>query len=347
MDWNDFFKSVKEGRFQSVYLFAGPEELTKKEALAALRSALLPPGLEQLNDVTLEGVSAQQIIDSCETLPVMCDRRIVVVRNWQPLLASKSKKKDDSGKSTADSKDSDAQRMLEWLENPPETCSLVFFMSAEIDSRKKLAAALKKRDCIVEFDHLSGAALQKWCARELKPLGKQIGTNAINELTMMAGQDLNRLVGELRKLAAYIGDRNEICVEDVQAVVAPSPEYSVFMILDHLLSGRLAEATEVVNSVLQTEPSAVRLIIMLASQLRINAHMKYAIDAGSPLPEAQKALGLSDGRAWHIKKQIRSMSADALKACYLSCVEANYAVTTGQLQEKAALDHLMLKLANN
>ena len=33
MDWNDFFKSVKEGRFDSVYLFTGPEELTKKEAL--------------------------------------------------------------------------------------------------------------------------------------------------------------------------------------------------------------------------------------------------------------------------------------------------------------------------
>lgn len=348
MDWNDFFKSVKEGRFQSVYLFTGPEELTKKEALAALRSALLPPGLEQLNDTTLEGVGAREIIDSCETLPVMCDRRIVVVRNWQSLLASKSKKKEDTGKSgTADAKDTDTQRMLEWLENPPETCTLVFYMSAEIDGRKKLAAALKKMGCIVEFEHLSGSALQKWCARELKPMGKQIGINAINELTMMAGQDLTRLSGELKKLAAYIEDRQEICVEDVQAIVAPSPEYSVFMILDHLLSGRLAEATQVVNSVLQTEPSAVRLIIMLASQLRIDAHMKYAMDAGSPLPEVQKALGVTDGRAWHIKKQIRSLSADALKERYLSCVEANYAVTTGQLQERAALDKLMLKLVKS
>ena len=89
MDWNDFFKSVKDGSFQSVYLFTGPEELTKAEALKALRNTLLPPGLEQLNDITLEGVSAQEIIDCCETLPVMCDRRIVVVRNWQPLLPRK------------------------------------------------------------------------------------------------------------------------------------------------------------------------------------------------------------------------------------------------------------------
>ena len=54
MDWNDFYKSVKEGRYQSVYLFTGPEELNKKEALATLRRSILPAGLEQLNEATLE-----------------------------------------------------------------------------------------------------------------------------------------------------------------------------------------------------------------------------------------------------------------------------------------------------
>ena len=135
-----------------------------------------------------------------------------------------------------------------------------------------------------------------------------------------------------------------IVLEDVQEIVSPSPEYTVFMILDHLLSGKLAEATQVVNSVLQTEPSAVRLIILLASQLRIDAHMKYAMEAGTPLPEVQKALGVTDGRAYHIKKQIRNLSADALRERYLSCIEANYAVTSGQLQERAALDKLLIKL---
>ena len=348
MDWNDFFKSVRDGSFQSVYLFTGPEELTKVEALKALRAALLPPGLEQLNDITLEGVGAQEIIDCCETLPVMCDRRIVVVRNWQPLLPAKNKKKESSDKdSKADSTDAESQRMLDWLKNPPDTCALVFYMSVEADGRRKLAATLKKMGCVVEFDHLSGAALQKWCAQQLKPLGKRITVNAINELSMMAGQDLNRLSGELKKLAAYIGERSEIHVEDVQEIVSPSPEYTVFMILDHLLSGKLSEATKVVNSVLQTEPSAVRLINLLASQLRIDTHMKYAMESGSPLPEVQKNLGISDGRAFHIKKQVRHLSADALRERYLSCVEANYAVTTGQLQERAALDKLLIKLVKS
>ena len=333
MDFNDFYKAIKEERYQSVYLFSGPEELTKKEALAALRKAILPPGLEALNEATLEGYSAQAIIDSAETLPVMCPRRVVVVRDWPPLCAAKAK---------AD--EADVERMLEWLKNPPESCILIFYMSVELDGRKKLPTALKKMGASVEFNHLSGALLLKWCNQRLKPLNLRIQPEALNELTLMAGQDLNRLSGELKKLSAYVEDAPEIRAEDVRAIVAPSPEYSVFMILDHLLEGRLADATRVVNSVLQTEPSVVRLISLFANQLRIDAHMKYAQETGGNLPEVQKNLNVSDYRARHILRQIRPISADALRQRYMACVEADYAIKSGQVRDRAALNALMLKI---
>ena len=334
MDWNEFYKAINEERYQSVYLFAGPEELTKREALTALRKAILPPGLEALNEVTLDGCNAQAIIDSAETLPVMCARRIVVVRDWPPLASSKAK-----------FDESDVERMLEWLKDPPESCILVFYMSVELDGRKKLPMALKKLGAYVEFNHLSGALLLKWCNQQLKPLGKRIQPDALNELTLMAGQDLNRLSGEMKKLAAYVEDAPEIRAEDVRTIVAPSPEYSVFMILDHLLEGRLAEATQVVNSVLQTEPSVIRLISLFANQLRIDAHMKYAQETGGNLPEVQKRLNVSDYRARHILRQIRPISADALRLRYLACVEADFAIKSGRIRDRAALDALMLKIA--
>lgn len=343
MDWNDFYKSVRAGRFQSVYLFTGPEELNKREALAALRKAVLPEGLEQLNDATLEGCGAQAIIDSAETFPVMCDRRIVVVRDWAPLLASKAKPKADKG-AKKEKEDPDAARMLEWLKDVPDSCIVVFYMTHEIDGRKKLAAALKKLDGYVEFNHLSGAVLMKWCNQQLRPLGKKLHPDALDEMTMRAGQDLTRISGELKKLAAYTQDAPEIGADDVRAVVSPSPEYSVFMILDHLLEGRLAEATQVVNSVLQTEPSAIRLISMFANQLRIDAHMKYALENRGNLPELLQALNVSEYRSRYILRQIRPLDAGALQARYLACVETDYAIKSGRLKERPALDALMLKI---
>ena len=333
MDWNEFYRSVKEGRYERVYLFTGPEELNKREALAALRRQLLPAGLEQLNDATLEGCSARDIIDAAETLPVMCERRLVVVRDWGPLTAGKAK-----------NEEADVSAMLEWMKDSPDTCVLVFYMTVEIDGRKKLPAALKKQPGYVEFGYLSGALLAKWCNQRLRPLNKRISADAMNELSMMAGQDLTRISGELKKLAAYTGDAAEISVSDVRAVVSPSPEYSVFMILDHLLEGRLKEATEVVNTLVRNDSDAVRLISMFSNQLRIDAHMKYALETGGNMPELLKSLNVSEYRSRYILRQIRPMAADALKERYLHCVDADYAIKSGRLRGRVALDALMLKI---
>lgn len=333
MDWNDFYKSVREGRFQSVYLFTGPEELNKREALSTLRRRILPAGLEQLNDATLEGCGAQAIIDSAETLPVMCDRRIVVVRDWGPLLAGKSK-----------NEEADVERISAWLKDVPDTCILVFYMTVEMDGRKKLPTLLKKMDGYVEFNHLSGALLAKWCAQQLKPLGKKLQSEALNELTLMVGQDLTRISGELKKLAAYTQDADEITPSDVRRVVSPSPEYSVFMILEHLLAGRLTEATQAVNSVLQSEPSIIRIISMFASQLRLDAHVKYAMESGASMPDTFKALGISPYRSKHIVRQVQSIPADALLERYQRCIDADYDVKSGRLKDRAALNSLMLKI---
>lgn len=334
MNWNDFYKSVKAGQYQSVYLFTGPEELNKREALATLRRAILPAGLEALNDATLEGVPAQAIIDSAETMPVMCDRRIVVVRDWAPLTGGKAK-----------NEEADVARMLDWLKNPPDSCILVFYMTVEIDGRKKLAATLKKMDGYVEFDHLSGSTLVKWCNQQLRPLGKRISADAVNEITLMIGQDLTRISGELKKLAAYVEDASEIRMEDIHTIVSPSPEYSVFMILDHLLEGRLAEATEIVNSVLQNEPNIIRLISLFSNQLRIDMHMKYAQEKNGNLAEVQKTLNVSPYRAKHILRQIRSISGDAFKERYMACIDADYGIKSGQIRDRAALDALMVRLS--
>lgn len=330
MDWNSFFKSVREGRFERVYFFTGPEALTKREAISALRSALLPPGLEALNEATLEGCGAQEIIGSANTLPVMCERRLVVVRDWGPLASGRAK-----------NEEKDVERMLAWLEDPPESAVVVFLMTVEPDGRKKLPGKLKKLPGCVEFARLSGATLAKWCNQRLKPFGKKLAPDAMEELSLMAGQDLTRLAGELEKLAAYVGEAKEIAPDDVRAVVAPSAEYSAFVILDHLLEGRPADAARAVNGVLLADPRAVRLISMIANQLRIDAHMKFAMERGGNLPEVQKQLGVSEYRARHIVRQIRPLKADALLERYLRCVEAEFAVKSGKLRERAALDALM------
>ena len=331
MLWNEFEQSVREGQLRKVYLFVGPEELKKSEALETLRSVLLPAGLEQLNESRFENASAQQIIDAAETLPVMCDRRLVTVRDWPPFFSAKTK-----------NEDADVQRMLDYLKNPPETAVILFYLTKE-PSDKKWVSELRKTHGVM-FSHLEGQALSKWCAEQLRGVGKKLQPRAFTLLTDMAGSDLTRLSGELMKLAAYVQNAPEITPDDVRAVVTPTPEYRAYEILDQLLNGRITDAVRIVNSVLMGGMNSVQLIVQLANALRLDAHVKLAVESGGNADTALAALGVKGGRAYFIKRQIRLLPASAFRTRYLACTQAQYDVTSGSLRDRAALDALLLKI---
>ena len=334
MKWNDFYKALDAGKITPVYLFTGPEEYVKREALEALKAKLLPPGLETLNDTTLEGVTAQQITDAAETMPMMCDRRVVTVRDWAPLLTAKSK-----------NEDAEVAWMQKWLENPPDSCALVFYMRQDPDARKKMTGLLKKKAEAVSFDLLSDSELARWCAGRLKPLKKKIDGRALSTLTYMAGRELTRLSGELDKLAAYIGDeRNTITEADVTAIVSPSLEYNIFELLNSLLAGDVQKGQQTVNSLLQNGQNAMGLLAMLTRQIRQLAHMKCALDAGKSVQAVQEQLKLHPYAAKQTARQCARLSAGWLTGLYEACVASDYAVKSGRLRDRDALDTLIFKI---
>ena len=69
MDRKELMQAIKEGRVQGAYLFEGVEENIKASALNALRKALLPEGLEELNETLLDNPATDAIIAAAETLP--------------------------------------------------------------------------------------------------------------------------------------------------------------------------------------------------------------------------------------------------------------------------------------
>ena len=335
MKWNEFYQALKDGNLSPVYLFTGPEEYVKREAVEALRAKLLPPGLEALNDTTLEDASAQQITDTAETLPMMCEKRIVVVRDWAPLMPGKSK-----------NEESETEWMSKWLEHPPESCALVFYMRTEADGRKKMTTLLKKKAEVVSFDLLTDAELSRWCASRLKPRGKKLSSAALNTLTYMAGRELTRLSGELDKLVAYVGDeRTEITEADIRGIVSPSLEYNVFELLNSLLAGDLKKGQQTVNSLLQGGQTTMGLLAMLTRQIRQLTHMKCALDAGKPVQVVQEQLKLHPYAAKQTARQCARLSAGWLTGLYEKCVEFDYAVKNGRLRDRDALDALILQIA--
>ena len=333
MNWSEFFQSVDAGDIAPVYLFTGPEEYVKLEGLARLREKLLPPGLEALNDAVMEGVTAQQITDAAETMPMMAERRIVTVRDWAPLLSGRSA-----------NEEREVEWMQRWLENPAPGCVLVFYMRQSADGKKKLTATLRKKAAVVDFELLSDTDLGKWCGKKLKAQGKRINARALGTLTFMAGRELTRLNGELDKLSAYLGDRSEITEADVRAIVSASLEYNVFELMNHLLSGDMLKAQQTVNSLMQGGQNPIGILAMLTRQLRQMTHMKCALDAGEPAQVVQDRLKMHPYAARQTARQCARLDQAWLRELYEGCVDSDFAVKSGRMRDQDALNAMLFRI---
>ena len=97
--------------------------------------ALLPEGMEQLNETVLENPPTDALVAAAETLPFLAEKRLVVVRELAAL----------TGRSESD------ERLLDYIGKIPDTCVVIFYVQGKVDARKKLAAALKKQGTVVSF----------------------------------------------------------------------------------------------------------------------------------------------------------------------------------------------------
>ena len=331
MTYEQLFRAIRAGDIRPAYVFYGPETFVLNSALDALRARLLPEGFEALNQNLFEGAAGvQELIDAAETLPLMGEKRLVVLRDWTAL--------------TGKGESADTERFIRWMENMPETCCLVFVLTDAPDSRRKLTQALKARAEWVEFALLSDADLYKWCARRVSP--RAIEPDAVEQLTFMAGRSLTGLVQELDKLCAYVGERQSITRADVEAVVTPSTECTVFQMIDCLMRGENGRAQLLLKNMLDNGETRVGTLAMLTRQLRMLTHIRLLRAQGMALSEIERRLSLNHYAAARAAGQAGRFSAEALQRGYQACVDTDYAIKSGRVRDSAGLDALMLRLGD-
>ena len=333
MTWQALFEEIKNGTAGGVYLLQGPEEFVKRSAVEKLREAILPAGLEILNETVLEGTGVSGIIESAETLPVMCDKRLVFVKEWALLTGAKAKDEAD-----------EAEKFEKWLPGSPDTCITVFLLRGEADKRKKIYKAFEKHAKIVTFSYLTDGEIAKWIASRLKPKKKVMKAEAVNALIFLAGRDLTRLSGEVDKLAAFVGEKGEISKEDVSSAVTPSAESNVFYMIDALVAGNAKRAYEILNAMLDAGEGPIGILAMITRQLRLMTHVKLMRDEGLPLDEIEKRCALQHFVAQRVYAQCAKLNAKKLEAGYRMGVESDFEAKSGKIRDRAALDRMMFLL---
>lgn len=245
-----FFRSLSKGEPARAYYFHGPEDLLKDEALRAILDRALDPSLRDFNlDQRSAGqLDADSIFALCTTLPMMAERRVVVLREVEAL---KRKPKVRSA-------------LLQYLGRPAPDTVLVLIQGAnEKDEDKEIAKAAVAVAC----EPLPEDRVLKWLDRRAKGLGVELPDDAARHLVRAVGGELASLAAELDKLAALPGGE-PLTVERVGELVGVRHGETIFDWRDAVLGDRAGPAVGLLGRLLdQPGSSGVKLVTLLGTTL--------------------------------------------------------------------------------
>ena len=328
MDRKDFSRALSQGTLPHVLLFEGEDERLKQSALADLRRAVLPPGMESLNETVLEDPMTDQLIAAAETQPFMAEQRLIIIRDLPALV----------GRSEAD------ERLLSYLTSVPPTAILLFYCTGKPDGRKKLYASVKKTGAVVTFAPLRGAELTHFVTDSFRAAGKECDERTAEYLIFTVGDDAGLLSNEIQKLSDYAGTRPSVLSSDVTALATPSTECTVFQMVDAVVTGQRTRAFTLLRNQLMNGTDRMSLLAMLLRQYRLLQHIKimqYEKRSGDFI---RSALGVPAFAVEQYIRQASGYSGGQIKNAVRICFETEYAIKSGRMQQEGAVESVVIKL---
>lgn len=341
MNREAFHQEMKEGTIRACYLFEGEEEYTKQAALKTLQGRVLQGEFAQLNLSVLRNPSAGELIAHAETLPLMADMRFVLVKESR-LFDSRAGSEGNEDGAVASGDDQD--RIAAYIDRLPDSVCLVFLHQGKASAARKLYKRIAKTGGVVTFDQLGQEMLIKWMARELKGLNKVIDRETAEQLVFSVGQDMHALHGELQKLAAYAGERQQIERDDIDAVCIKTAEYKVFDLSDAVAGRRAARAARLMDELLRGGEQRLMLLALLQRQYRQMLFAKVLLSSGKRPDDVARILGVPPFVARKLHGMVAAEHVSTIRQAYDLLVDTEFQVKSGQIPEEGSLERALYRI---
>lgn len=308
-DIESLINRARDGQTNPVQLLVGAESFLVNRAVSLLRAAATREGVSEFNEDLFHAreTSAAKVVAAARTLPMMAPLRFVLVRGVEAMKA------EDQG------------ILADYLANPSDSACVVLTAS-KLDGRGKLGRAAKKLRVIFEAKPVRAGKLRAFAERETRDRGHTIAHDAVALLVDSVGEDLAALDDALERLSLYAGAGQRIDAAMVQACVTRIRIDSIWALVDAIGLKDQRKAIGALSSLLADREPPLRLLAMVARQLRIIARMREALAAGSSPEEATRVAGAPPFKARELTMSAKRFSIEDLSTAFSMLGEADRAL---------------------
>jgi len=323
----DVTKRAAEGSLEPVYLLVGSERLLVERAVDAVRKAVDSMGAAGFNVEIFDGkgLEATRAISAARTLPMMADKRFVLVRRLDAMTPTEQ------------------NQLAEYLSDPSDTACLV--MTADkLDGRSKLGKAAKKKGCLIDAKPLRGRELREFIRAEATSREHNIAPQAVETLLDAVGDDLAAIDDAMERLSLFVGSGQRIDADAVMQCVTRIRVESIWSLVDAIGLKDRRKGVAAAQSLLDDREPPLRLLAMVARQLRIVARMREALSEGLRPQEAAKRAGAPPFKAADLTESARRFTARSLGDAFALIAEADRALKGSKRPPDVILQDAVLAL---
>jgi DNA polymerase-3 subunit delta len=324
---HDVTARAAKGPLEPVYLLVGTERLLVERAVNALRNAIDSKGVPGFNVEVFDGkgLDAARVISAARTLPMMAETRLVLLRHVDAMTPTEQ------------------THLAAYLDDPSDSTCLVL-TGTKLDGRAKLAKLAKKKGYLVETKPLRGRELREFVGAEAASRQHKIMPQAVEALVDAVGDDLAAIDDALERLSLFVGAGQRIDAEAVRMCVTRIRVESVWSLVDAIGLKDRRKGITAAQSLLDDREPPLRLLAMVARQLRMVARMREALSEGLRPQDAAKRAGAPPFKAADLTESARRFTADSLGDAFALIAQTDKALKSSKRPPDVILQDAVLEL---
>jgi DNA polymerase-3 subunit delta len=314
-----------------VYALFGDDAFLRRESLEAIERAVLGSEADELAVTRFEGTQASlaDVLDEVRTLPFFSKQRFVVVADADPFVTAHRKE-------------------LEAYAEHPSSAGILVLSVKTWTSTTRLAKLVEKVGLAVECKGPHERELTPWLVHLARSRYEaHLDDDAARLLIELVGPEVGLLVGEVEKLAVYVGERARIHRDDVARMVGAGRIETIWKTLDAATTGRGDLALEHLDGLLTSGEHPVGLLAAMSFSLVKVHHAAWLRRARLDVREACRQAGIPSSAIEKTQQQHAHLGprrADQLPALLL---QADLDLKgASQLTPRVVLERLLVRLAS-
>lgn len=324
--FTQFYNLVSQKKLQTGYCFIGDETFFIDQALRLLKQTVLDELSADFNYNVYYGNEADldEIKNIYETLPMMTEKRLIVIKEAHQL------------------KNDDLEKLLDLASTPTDSTVLAVFFE-KIDQRKKIFKDLFKNITVVDVSTPKPRETTMWLNQIVKSYGKKITPAASSMLQQLTGHRLVDLDNEIKKLTLFVGERDPIDVTDVETLVPNTKIESVFQLTDAIGSGHVQKALGSLKNLLDQGENEIGLLNMLTRHVRLLLFVQEGLEQNMSANALASYAGIAPYFLQSYVNQSARWPYDKIKKIYQLLLSTDQKLKSVSVSSAVILENLVVK----